>query len=145
MGDYFVITEDDYYITPYITRLVDYYNMVFPTCIGYLALMADSTRFFPHHAAISNGLISRKTIDFLSDNVGDILQYFYNKSIVFQVAQINFSYLFLHNNIEIKDFRDTYKALCWSSSINNFEDYSNKDTTLSIFIPVQTIDDPVYE
>ena len=138
-SNYFILSEDDYYLDPnnilLDTDVIEYYNEVFSNNIGYLATMVDS-KYHGYHAAISNGIVSRTTINHIGENA--LEKFYYIK--INRYPQVNFSHLFLQNNVPIKDFRDRYRVLFWNSWEEHIEDYSVKDVSEHhIFIPVQFI------
>jgi hypothetical protein len=136
-GDYYILCEDDYCLDSsnltFEQDIIKHYKNTFPNNIGYLCTMVDS-KYHGYHAAISNGIISKTTIQSMGN---DILNTFYsiNTSVY---PQVNFSRLFLNANIDIKDFVDTYIVLFWNSYHQNIEIYTrNQDADKHIFIPVQ--------
>jgi hypothetical protein len=140
-SDYFILCEDDYYLDPKNLLLdvdiIYYYNSIFSDDIGYLATMVDD-KYHGYHAAVSNGIVSRKTIQKLGE---DALQKFYNIR-ESQYPQVNFSRLFLNNGIPIKDYRNKYKILFWNSYEEYLEDYSLRiegTVDYHVFIPVQYV------
>jgi len=135
-GDYFILIEDDYSLDPdspnSLKDLVQCYNEMFPDSKGYLCGLVLEP---PRHAAISNGIISRKTCE----HIPDMLNEFYRQHISGQYeaySQITFSILFTNFQLPIEDYRHRFKSLFWNSFNNNFEDFSVVDTK-HIFVPVQ--------
>ena len=138
-SDYYLLIEDDYYIYPkYVhidTELMGYYCRSFPDGIGYLATWAPSdprieqVKDHGHHAAISNGMISRQTFE----KIPNILDTFY-RTTSGRWPQVNFSRLFLDHGIQIKDFSGEYDMHYWDGSeVKNYS-YANK----AIFLPIQS-------
>lgn len=138
-GDYFLLIEDDYCLD-YTNNTLDIdlitcYHEQFENNIGYLASWAPiDDPYHGYHAAISNGLISKETFNTIKN---PLCQFYGIKKSIY--PQVNFSHLFLINNIEIKDFRDTFKVLFWNSWENRIEDYSLNKDYKHVFIPVQYV------
>ena len=127
---YYFLMEDDYCIDPRNTwfdlELVDIYKRTFPNGIGYLCGMcgsmtgmSGSTRvtIHPHHAAVSNGIITTKTFEQVDKVPTNVLQKFYEHPSTFNVSvstsartcpQVIFSQLFTDSGVEIKDIQDHY-------------------------------------
>lgn len=135
--EYILVVEDDYYLDYRNVNLdidlVKYYKKSFKNNIGYLSTLNFNDPPHGLHAAISNGLISRQTMN----SIPDILHTFYSERSSW-LPQVNFSKLFLSYNIPIKDFSDTYNILFWNSYIKKTEDYTKaKNALYHVFVPVQ--------
>lgn len=139
--DYYLMIEDDYLIQPgnklFFEQLTQEYKKSFPDGVGYLASWATNHKDYGYHAAISNGMISRETIKSLPyDNM--LNGYFSVKREFPVYPQVVFSWLFLKNNISIKDFIKIYSSMFWDSVHKKLIQYGNVDGP-DIFIPVQSL------
>lgn len=140
-GDYNMLIEDDYCLDKNNLTLeqdlIKCYNDIFVYNVGYLTTYADKNHVnHGYHAAISNGLISRKTIkEYLKDV--DLLSEFYK---INEYSQVAFSQLFLLQNVFIEDFRHLYRILFWDAGTKTMKDYTlnnvNRDER-HVFIPLQ--------
>jgi hypothetical protein len=110
-----------------------------------------------HHAAISYGMISRKTVDVLFgyhsnnpyDKLGTLFSKKYNvtERTIYMggFCQIEFSLLFTEANIPIKDYREYYSVPFWILSNKEkdvFVDYSvesNTNTNTALIAPTQMV------
>jgi len=136
-GDYFILIEDDYSLDSEnpnaLNDLVQCYNQVFTDSKGYLCGLVAGP---PRHAAISNGIISRKTFEHIPDMLNQFYQLHTLKGYE-AYPQITFSILFTNFELPIEDYRHRFKSLFWNSFKNDFEDFSVVDTN-HIFVPVQS-------
>ena len=136
--DYYVVIEDDYCINTkcidFDTRLVENYCRKFPDDIGYLCSFAYNLGNLPYHAAISNGIISKKTFEQIGD---DILEQFYRMPSTY--AQVQFSQLFTLNDLPLKDLQDEFCAPFYQSSDNQIVNYKMEDSNDTLFVPVQLL------
>lgn len=137
--DYYLLIEDDYCIYPSLldfdTKIVDSYNkIVGENNIGYVCTYADKVMGHPYHAAISNGIINKKTIDKFADI--DILKTYYKCADECGIEQVAFSNLFLQYEIPVYSFHEIYTAVFWSSLRKCLELYS-QNTISYMFIPIQ--------
>ena len=136
--DYHVIVEDDYCVQPdnltFDQDLVRVYRDKFADDLGYLCSYANIHRLNKGHLhpAVSNGMISTKTIK----SIEDPLSYYY---MLKGHAQIAFGKLFTDHEIPLADYRDSYLVNFWDSSkktITQFNLLEIKDNKY-IFVPVQ--------
>lgn len=139
--DYHIIIEDDYCVQPgnltFDHDLVRVYKEKFPDDIGYLCSYANEhPRNIGHlHPAVSNGMISAKTIQYIEDP----LTHYYNLR---DHAQIAFGRLFTENNISLADYRESYLVNFWSSDKKILREFNllEKEDHKYIFVPVQHLD-----
>lgn len=135
--EYFLFIEDDYCIHPSLVNfdsiLVDYYCDQ-----GYMCTFASSLNSLKHHAAISNGMVDKKTMLELGPN---ILQDFYKLASIYE-AQYAFSIMFENKNVEISSMHADFIAWFWSSLRKCLEIYSDKNVSNMMFIPVQYLLQP---
>lgn len=139
--DYFLLVEDDYCIHPSVldfdTQLVDTYNTIAKGGLGYVCTYADAIMGHHYHAAISNGIVNRKTIEKFKDKGVDLLEQYYKCASDYGIEQVGFSDLFLKNDIPVYSLHNNYKALFWSSYRNKVECFSKNDVQQFLFIPIQ--------
>jgi len=140
-SEYNLIIEDDYCINSnnlnWDEDIINLYNQKFPNGIGYLTQWASEEvdgEYFGYHAAISNGLISKKTMIQLNDPINRYFSISNNLH-----PQIKFSNMFLENNIQILDMKDVYKLPFWVSHTQSFRDFSDINAEEYVFIPVQHV------
>lgn len=152
--DYHITLEDDYYINPNLLNfedeLIQLYKEKFPNNIGYLCTYAsfhpiiytndnippksDLTNIIHYdlwHGAISNGMISKDTLEHLGDN---ILNYYYN--FWYMYPQLKYSFIMYKNNVNIADITSKYRSPFWNSvqqSLKDFAPYNN----IYLFLPIQ--------
>lgn len=135
--DYFLFIEDDYCIHPSLANfdsiLVNYYCEQ-----GYMCTLASSLNSLKHHAAISNGMVDKKTMLALGPNV---LEDFYKLASIYE-AQYAFSIMFENKNIEISSMHTDFVAWFWSSVRNCLEIYSDNNISNLMFVPVQYLLQP---
>lgn len=135
---YNIFVEDDYCIDKYATEfdknLIELYKTKFPNGLGYLATWCSEHNGHELHAAISNGMISTKTMSQFSDP----LDTYYSMIKYHDYPQLKFSSMFTLNGIPIDDFATEYQALFWHSTDNREINYSVSDTTERLFVPVQS-------
>lgn len=134
--EYYIFIEDDYTVHPSLvdfdTKLVgNYKKNVNDT--GYLCSYASKLHGFPHHAAISNGIVNNKTLKLLGEN---ILEDYYKLAKTTH-CQIAFSNLLTTNGLDIKSMHDDFAAWFWCSGKSKLINYSNKDNLPFMFIPIQ--------
>lgn len=148
---HFILTEDDYCLNREFltcdTDLLKEYKRLFPDDVGYMASYgADDATFnetgktFPQFtfppviASVSNGIISKKTWMRFKEP----LQFFYTVPVVY--PQLKFSYMFLVDGIDIKDFRASFGCPFWNSLTQAMEDYTMYDGVAKPvpILPVQT-------
>lgn len=136
--DYNIFTEDDYCVDKHAlyfdTDLINMYKTKFPDNLGYLATWCSEHNGHELHAAISNGVISTKTMNQFSDP----LDTYYNMIKYHAYPQLKFSGMFTLNGIPIDDFATEFQALFWNSETKEEINYSMSDTTERLFIPVQS-------
>ena len=140
--DYFIFIEDDYVpaVDDFDLKLIEMYEEG-----TYLCSMAEPYAGFPHHAAISNGIISKKTIENLIISK-DYKKWFiehpqYNTKISSGGInyQIVFSYYLIDNGIPIVDYRKKYGVdFLRSGKIIDFS-FPEARNNEKIFTPIQTI------
>lgn len=136
--DYYLLLEDDYCIYPSLldfdTQIIESYNkIVGESGIGYVCTYADAIMGHSYHAAISNGIINRKTIEKL--NGIDILKTYYKCSEECGIEQVAFSNLFLQHDVPVYSFHEIYTAVFWSSYRKRVELYSKQQNYM--FIPIE--------
>jgi len=139
---YYLLIEDDYCIDTsnlyFDKELVDIYNASFKDKknIGYLSTLVLENPF--KHAAISNGIISKETVDYIHLRTGHtILDEYYTLS---GYPQLKFSQLF--NDMEVchSDLKGHYCIYFWDTPSQKIIDFSTeKDCTKLSFIPCQYI------
>lgn len=129
---YYIFMEDDYCTMnkDFDKILVEMYKEKFKNNIGYLCNYATDKLFkIGYHVSISNGIISRETLE----SIPDILNTYY--SIDEEIPQLQFSYLFDKFKIPFTDFCDKYACLFWNSEhkiMVKFNDLKN-----ILMIPIQ--------
>lgn len=139
--EYYLLVEDDYCIHPSLldfdSQLVNIYNDIVKESngIGYVCTYADAVMGHPYHAAISNGIINKKTVDIFKDM--NLLAEYYKCSSEYGIEQVGFSNLFLKFNIPVYSLHNIYKAIFWSSYRNKVECFSKKDIKQYLFVPIQ--------
>lgn len=136
--DYYLFIEDDYYINDNIVSfddtIINIYKKKFPDNIGYLASWYGLTErsFGQVHLAISNGVLSRETLE----RVPNILNEY--KRIAGNSCQMNFGRLFSNRKIPIIDIMDTYDMPFWEATIKQLYIFrKRKDEKPWFFIPCQ--------
>ncbi len=158
--DYHVLVEDDTVgaIDNFDQELVRIYETTFPDGIGYLCGLACKTKSYPLHAAVSYGIINKKTVEILFkhwnnkpyDELGSI-----ELKKTFPVpcnkpdsigngglCQLDFSMLMTNASIPITDYRKYYSVPFWISSEPNtdtFVEYSENHINKPLIIPTQMI------
>lgn len=138
--EYYLFIEDDYTIHPSLinfdSQLVEYYEQELgEDKIGYMCSYAAKLHGFPHHAAISNGIMNNKTLKLLGDN---ILEDYYKLARTTH-CQIAFSKLFTQKGMNILDMHNKFTAWFWCSGKSRLINYSDKDDSGNefMFIPIQ--------
>lgn len=139
---YYLLIEDDYCIDTnniwFDKELVDIYKQKFNDTnnIGYLSTLVWNKPIT--HAAISNGLLSKETVDYIHTKSGlTMLEAYYKLS---GYPQLKFSELFNNIGILHKDISDYFRILFWDSPSQKILDYSTNLTCDSLaFIPCQQI------
>jgi hypothetical protein len=128
--DYHILVEDDTVgaISNFDSELIRIYELTFPDGVGYLCGLAGKSGLVPHHAAISYGIISKKTVAILFeywkdnpyDELGTLGLRTYNKSkkVTNTIesgggCQIEFSILMTMAGIPIKDYSKYYSVPYW--------------------------------
>lgn len=143
--EYYLLIEDDYCIDSnnifFDKELIDIYNNSFELNKGYLSTLVWEKPIL--HAAISNGFISKKTVEYMNDLCNlNILNEYYKLS---GYPQLKFSQLFNNFNIPHKDLTNNNIILFWDSPSQKIKDFSNDDKKREeknlIFIPIQYIYD----
>lgn len=143
--DYNIIIEDDYYMDinnpSFDIELIEKYKEKFPDNKGYLcSLVGDKPVLY---ASISNGIISKESIEQLGS---DVLNTFYKYSIfkegraynIMQYPQIVFSVLFSQKEMSIKDTSREYITYFWDSPTLKIVDFTNSIvSTKQTFVPIQ--------
>lgn len=134
--EYFMFMEDDYCIHPLLANfdsiIVDYYKTKCENN-GYMCSLAVDLYNFQHHAAISNGIANKNTIDTLGPN---ILKDFYKMDTKLN-SQIGFSKLFTDKNIDIFTMHGKFIAWFWCSKKKVLENYSDTSVKEILIIPIQ--------
>ena len=137
--DYFILIEDDY------VPAIDYFDLKLIEMYQegtYLCSMADTLNgIFSHHAAISNGIISKKTIENLIHNKNYKKWFDEHSGISFggKNYQIVFSQFLMENGISIVDYRKKYKVdFLRSGKIMDFS-LPHVESNEKIFTPIQTV------
>ena len=137
--DYHLVMEDDYcFDSNKIMFDKDFINMYiekFPDNVGYLSTWATAVSGHKFHAAISNGLISRKTFEKLENPLG----IYYTMWRVELFPQLRFSYMFTMHNIPISDITDKYQALFWITETSEKVCFTPPTIRDSLIYPVQMI------
>ena len=132
--DYHIIMEDDYYIDPtqteFDTDLINIYTSTFKDNIGYLCTYASLHQNM-WHASISNGMISKDTLERLGK---DILEHFYSFEMY---PQLKFSHIMTEKNINICDIQKYYKIPFWDSPTQTIKDFTTSQSNIYMFVPVQ--------
>ena len=137
--EYFIFIEDDYTIHPSLTNfdsmLVNYYNASVEEYdgIGYVCTLAARMNRMNHHSAISNGIVNKKTMQTLGE---DVLDEFYRFATL-HYCQSAFSLLFQYKGVHILSMHRDFAAWFWASAKNSLEIYSNKSVTNLFFVPMQ--------
>lgn len=145
--DHYLFIEDDYTIDPSNSTVFEdmfqIYDKLFgDETIGILSSWWSDDHTHGFHAAISNSLVSGKTMEKLSQtnsDKGTPLQRLYAyRGILPQVA---FSRLFLHSNIPVGDYRKWFDVKFWDSSIQSIREcgLEDRENDKNIFIPVQIL------
>lgn len=140
-ASHFILIEDDYCLdATNLTAdvdLLEVYKRKFPDGIGYLASWAPRENICGYHAAISNGMVSRKSWEQFPDPLAS----FYAKQ--GSCPQLLFSALFTSgpNPLGLEDFRDRFSCLFWNSHRKRIEDYGDKVQS-HVFMPVQQLLSP---
>lgn len=161
--DYHILVEDDTVggFNHFDTKMIELYQKMFPTNIGYLCGFASSFKDIPHHAAISYGIISKQSIQKLLNywnnkpykQLGKIHQDTLNKNGSHKRStiedggkcQIEFSLILQQAGINITDWRDYYFTAYWEGSKSKcdiFVNYSRVKHTQQLIMPTQMIDSP---
>lgn len=147
--EYFLFIEDDYTIHPSLTTfdklLVDYYNESVKECdgVGYLCTLASPLNTLPHHAAISNGIVNKKTMERLGAGGEGLLDDFYALAQKHRgQSQYAFSLVFENKNVKILSTHDHFAAWYWSTVRNSLEIYSDARVTNLLFVPTQYLLSP---
>jgi hypothetical protein len=148
---HFIVIEDDYCVDDTNltgdSDLLLEYKSIFPDDVGYLASWVtldeecyEKAKVFFNltshavNAAISNGMISKKTWSYFFDP----LQFFFTMPKLY--PQLLFSYMFTISGINIVDFRRRFSCLFWDSSSQTMKDYTDYDTPRKkhhLLVPVQ--------
>jgi hypothetical protein len=148
--DYYILMEDDYCFDPTLVHfdeiLVNRYNSLVEKTngVGYLCTLGHHALCKELHAAISNGILNRKTFETIGP---DILRrfYAYAKS---NYCQMAFSYLFLRNKqrIPILSMHEEYRALFWETNQNKMKEFMTKPNVKKrMIIPIQYLTSDVIE
>jgi len=143
--DYNILIEDDYYIDTdnlhFDLELIQKYKDKFPDNKGYLCSYVGLNPVI--HAAISNGIVSKESVQLLGENV---LNEFYSKSIfrehinynIMVYPQIVFSVLFTQKEMMIKDTCNEYVTYFWDSPKMKIIDFTESVVcTEQTFVPIQ--------
>jgi hypothetical protein len=137
--EYYLFMEDDYCFDTLECRfdevLINLYRDRFPEGFGYLATMANCTNGHIHHAAISNGIVSGRSLA----RLGDPLKMYHDMVHLEKYPQLKFSLMFTENGMEIKDFSDVYDAWFWNSDTLELKNLSSKPPGRSLIVPVQAL------
>lgn len=137
--DYYLLIEDDYCIHPSLldfdVQLIKTYNDQH-NGFGYLCTYADAVMGHPYHAAISNGIVSRKTIEFITERGVDLLDQYYQCANECGSEQVGFSNMFLKFDVPVYSLHTIYTAMFWSSYRNRIELYSDI-LDKYFFLPIQ--------
>ncbi len=138
--DYYLLVEDDYCIHPTLSNfdsliIKSYKTLTNGSEIGYACTYADKVMGHPYHAAISNGIVSKKTIQQFGEL--DILKEYYTCADEYKIEQVAFSNLFLKYDIPVYSLHNLFKAIFWSSYRKKVECYSPDTIESQFFIPIQ--------
>lgn len=140
-ADYHIFLEDDYTLVPtqtqFVQKLVGLYKQKFPNNIGYLCTHVGTLNGY-QHAAISNGIISRDTIDAMG-GATNMLYELYNLPIFPQLA---FSKIFDNHHIPILDWTSHFAADFFRSEKCQLEIYPSAEERLMIPVQKFVINDP---
>jgi hypothetical protein len=137
--DYYIFIEDDYYLdasTPnVIGRLLEIYQHQFPDQLGYLCSMHIDLPPYGSHAAISNGVCSRATLQVLQDPC----QQYYSIT-ESDNPQTMFSILWVQHHVPIRDYRSYHLVWFYASNHQALIDYSTHPQSLThLFRPVHDL------
>jgi hypothetical protein len=136
-SQYFIFSEDDYALdvdNPLADiMLVDHYNKSFPNGIGYLCSYASDLYNYGHHAAISNGMISRTTLEQFDDPLNS-----YYTATLGVMSQLGFTNLFKQNSIPFCDYNNQYGVLYWSALRHQLEVWGEVHP-IHIFMPIHVL------
>lgn len=137
--DYFILSEDDYCVdknfSDFDNELVEYYKEKTKDNVGYICSLAWDVHHNVWHAGVSNGIISKETMEKLINP----LEKFYalnDNQFGDQRGQLKFSALFTQNNIKLLDYTDKWRVLFWVSHNQKIVELNEKGNG-HIFIPVQ--------
>lgn len=143
--DYYLFIEDDYFIHPskldFDRDIVNTYNEILSTNnvdVGYVCSFATTTNHH-YHATISNGIVNKKSLELLGDN---ILEKYYTCAKEYPIEQVAFSDLFINNSVPVYSFEHVYCALFWSSLNKRIDVYSPITVGNPMFIPLQYLTHP---
>jgi hypothetical protein len=131
--DYHIIIEDDYYVDNiyFDIELVELYDKTFPNKTGYLCSLTLNQPFL--HAAISNGIIHKNVLNYIS------LYKYYNLISKETYSQLKFSILMAQNNIIIKDMNYIYDTQFWDTPTQKITDFSKQKNMKRIISPIQIL------
>jgi hypothetical protein len=141
--DYYIIMEDDWSVNinyrNFDNALLSLYKITFSDEIGFLNCWSPNNSKFclggpgfwgqQFHSAITLGIFSKKTIDILLNNLVNIF-----------VGQMEFSLIIINNSIPIIDLNQaglSTKILFWITESNLIRDYSEEETDIIFFTPIQ--------
>lgn len=138
--DYYITMEDDYSPHPtainFDLTLLKYYNDIFPENIGLLCTWVNPSGFRGikrQHAAISNSIISKDTLDKIN----------LNKYTDIFIGQMEFSNIFLNNKIKLKDYSNqgkNYQIPYWRTNGGYIWEFSKFKNNKYLLVPIQLLD-----
>lgn len=141
--DYYLFIEDDYFIHPSLHTfdqdLINVYNSLLQegnTDVGYACSLANASNGHHYHAAISNGIVNKKSMQMLGS---DVLDKYYICAKNYPIEQVAFSDMFIENGVPVYSLDKIYIALFWSSYRKRLENYSLSDADKYLFVPLQAL------
>lgn len=136
VSDYYIFIEDDYTFNDQNVSLdvdlINTYRNCFPDDIGYLcACWADDATHGPH-MSISNGIVSKKTMDYIQDTTNQPawVTLYEDK----RYSQLAFSSLFARH-VPVRDMSQNYMPF-WDSSRQKLI-YYNQHAQQTTIVPIQ--------
>lgn len=126
--DYYIFVEDDY--CPAIDNFDSLLVKLLDNRDVYLCGQAGDVNIWGKHAAISNGIVSSKSLEKSINNL-------YKFTKASGVEQVGFSNGFLESGIDIVDWTDYYMSPFYDSDPHVLIEYSKVKNDKYIFIPIQ--------
>jgi hypothetical protein len=137
--DYYIFIEDDYVANcdDFDKILVELYRNKFPVDnVGYLCSWALKTKNIKFHAALSNGMLSSKSMEKLCKYYTNPFNQF--KGLTHGDVQVKFSDMILESGVSIQDFTLEYTTPYYKGVHKTLIDCSKSPKNkLAIFIPLQ--------